>query len=679
MDTISLDRNQNPSDGSILHAENQSSYWTTERDGEVRLRLGRDTSDQQAPLTVHDMVMHSAIKYANYIALGTKRRNHWHLITYVQYYELCRRAAKGFLKLGLERFCTVGILGLNSEEWVIASIGAIMAGGIFVGISANTSLKACQVIAKNSELNVLVVDSSKQLEKINQIQGSLKHLKAIVQYEETVQTAHPNLYSWQRFLDLGGDILDEVLDHIIDSQKPNQCCALVYSLQSTSSPRIIMLSHDNITWTTRATVQSLNCKCPPVGQEVLVSYLPLSYMCSQILDMWVAVAVGGTLYFSPQDAQRLGEAPHPPGTGYLTDLLREVQPTTFPGTPWVWDRMMDGLRTSQLASTALRRRLDMWAMDVGLSTNKKRMFGDLHSSLSFRLAKKLTFSRARKLLGLGRCEQFLSVGTGLSRGTLDFFLSLDVPIYELYGLSESTGIHTLASRQDFRLLSCGKGLPSTRTRVKEEDEEGIGSISLWGRHIFMGYLGDSESTTKKTDGHGWLHTGDLGFLDIDNFLYIRGNVGDIITLSSGKTVNPSPIEERVKAYIPIVHYAVVVGQDAPYLCALLTLKCQVNWETGEPRTALTSETVAVCRGLGSRATRLADIVYNDDPVIAEFISKGMEAVNAEAPSDSARIVKWAVLETDFSVGGGELGITSRLKRATVIRMYQAEIQNLYKH
>ncbi|XP_005405787.1 PREDICTED: long-chain-fatty-acid--CoA ligase ACSBG2-like isoform X2 [Chinchilla lanigera] len=679
MDTTFVDRTRSPSEGSVPQSENQS-YWTAERDGEVRLRLrlAEDSSAAQAPLTVHDMVLHAATKFASYIALGTKRRNHWHLVSYVQYYELCRRAAKAFLKLGLERFHTVGILGLNSEEWVIASIGAIMAGGISVGISPTTSPKACQVIAKHSEINVLVVDSNKQLEKVSQIQSSLKHLKAIVQYEDDIQTAQPNLYSWQRFLDLGGDISDETLDHIIDSQKPNQCCTFVYSLMGTSSPKVIMLSHDNITWTTAATVQSLGYKCPPFGQEVLVSYLPLSYVCAQILDMWVAIAVGGALYFSPQDAERGSEGLHPPGAGYLTELLREVRPTTFPGTPWLWDQMMDGLRTSQLASTALRRRVDSWAMDVGLSTNTKRMFGDLHSSMSFRLAKKLTFTRARKLLGLSHCEQFFNVGTGLSRPTLDFFLSLDIPIYELYGLSECTGLHALSTRRDFRLLSCGKGLSGTRTKVKEEDEEGTGPISIWGRNLFMGYLGDNAGTERKTDGDGWLHTGDLGFLDVDDFLYIRGKDTDLITLCSGKTVNPSPIEERVKAYIPIVHYAVVVGQDAPYLCALLTLKCQVNWETGEPCTALTSETVALCRGLGSRATRLADVIHNNDPVVAEFISKGMEAVNAEAPSESARVVKWAVLDTDFSMGGGELGVTSRLKRTTVTKLYQAEIENFYK-
>ncbi|XP_033615494.1 long-chain-fatty-acid--CoA ligase ACSBG2-like [Fukomys damarensis] len=616
MDSRPSDGSQRLSKGSALHSENQS-YWTTERDGEVRLRLGRDANDQEAPLTVHDMVMHSAVKYVNYIALGTKRRNHWHLLTYGEYYELCRRAAKGFLKLGLERFHGVGILGLNSEEWVIANIGAIMAGGFSVGILSTATPKACQIIAKKAEINVLVVDTDKQLQKITQIQGSLKHLKAIVQYEDAIQTARPDLYSWQSFLDLGSDVSDEALDHIMDSQKPNQCCTLVYSVGATGPPKVIMLSHDNITWTTAVTAQSLCYKFPPGGQEVLVSYLPLSYVCAQIFDMWLAIAVGGALYFSPQEAKSLSQAPHPPGA---------VSTAPGPGS----------LRNGSRTPLAVRPpSLPVWA-SVSPSVRRNRC----------------------ELSSWGTTQWPPQAGADL------LFSLVEYPI--------------IATRQDFRLLSSGKGLPNTRTKVKEEDEEGIGSISIWGRNIFMGYVIDNKGTMQKTDCYGWLHTGDLGFLDVDNFLYIRGNAKDIITLSSGKMINPSPIEERVKTYIPIVHYVMVVGQDAPYLCALLTLKCQVNWETGEPRTALTSETVALCRSLGSQATRLVDIVHNCDPIIADFISKGMEAVNAEATSDSARVVKWAVLDTDFSVSGGELGVTSRLKREAVARIYKAEIEHFYK-
>uniref|UniRef100_A0A667HC45 long-chain-fatty-acid--CoA ligase n=1 Tax=Lynx canadensis TaxID=61383 RepID=A0A667HC45_LYNCA len=617
-------------------------YWTSRRDGEVHLRQ-EDAFASQAPVTVHDMVMNTAIKYANYIALGSKHRTGWHLLTYIEYYEECRRAAKAFLKLGLERFHSVGIMGLNSEEWVIASIGAIMAGGFSVGILSTNSPKTCQVIAESSEMDIFVVDNDRQLQKIIQIQGYLKHLKAIVQYKEEIRTRLQN------------GVSEDTLNQVIDSQKPNQCCALLYSMSIAGPPKPVMLSHDNITWTTETAAQTLSYKRPPEEQEVLVSYLLLSYLTAQLFDVWVSISVAGALYFAQPDALR----------GSLIDTLREVKPTMFYSVPWVWDRLLDSPKTSQLASTPFRRRLDKWAMCLGLRTNKS----------SAPPASRLTFSQARRFLGLQRCRQYFNLGTGLSGATTEYFLSLNMPICELYGLSESTGVHTLSRQEGFRLLSCGKSLPSTRTKTQKEDGDGIGDIHIWGRNIFMGYLDDEEKTQEKIDLHGWLRTGDLGFLDDDEFLYVTGNERDLITLSSGEKINPNPIEERVKRYIPLVRYVVLVGQDAPYLCALLTLK--INTDTGEPRNALTSEAVAFCRQLKSQSTRLSDIVCDRDPVVTEFVSQGIDAANAEVTSNSAKIVKWTILETDFSMAGGELGATAKLKRANVGKMYQPEIESFY--
>nr|XP_048283458.1 long-chain-fatty-acid--CoA ligase ACSBG2-like isoform X2 [Myodes glareolus] len=627
-----------------------SCYWTAERDGEVKLRMGKNV-ENEPPVTVPDLIMSAATKYSHYLAIGTKYKKNWQLLTYIEYYEACRRAAKAFLKVGLERFHGVGIMGFNSTEWVIASIGAIMAGGISVGILCSNSPKACQVIAEAAEMDIFVVDNDKQLQKVNQ---------------------------WKGFLDLADGISDEKLDHIIDSQKPNQCCALVYNQGTVGAPKVMMLSHDNITWTTAATVQSLGYKCPPDGQEVLVSYLPLCYAGVQILDVWVAISVAGTVYFPSSEAGKWNGPPRAPGTGFLTEMLREVQPTTFCGIPWVWDRMLDNLKTKHLDSTAFRRKIDRWAMRVGLSTNRRRLQGQIHQPLCFGLAKRVTFDPARKFLGLNHCQQFLNFGLGLSKATVDFFLSLDIPVFQLYGMTESSGLHSLSSYQAFRLPSCGKALPNCHTKVEKENHEGIGRLCLWGRNIFMGYLNDKESTEKKMDNQGWLHTNDLGFLDVDKFLYVTGNNNDTITLSSGEVVNPHPIEERVKMRIPIVRYVMLVGQDAPYLCALLTLKCQINPETGEARGALTSEAVACCRKLRSQSTWLTDILENRDPLVTEFINQGIQDVNAEAPSAGAKIINWVILDSDFSVGGGELGPLSKMNRHIVAKIYQEDIQKLYE-
>ncbi|OBS74687.1 hypothetical protein A6R68_14765 [Neotoma lepida] len=566
-----------------------SCYWTTERDGEVKLRLGKN-SENEPPITVPDLIMSAATKYSHYLAIGSKYKKSWQLLTYIEYYEACRRAAKAFLKVGLERFHGVGIMGFNSTEWVIANIGAIMAGGISVGILCSNSPKACQVIAEASEMDIFV---------------------------------------WKGFLDLADDISDEKLDQVIDSQKPNQCCALVYNQGTSEIPKAMMLSHDNITWTTAAAVQSLGFKCPPNGQEVLVSYLPLCFAGAQILDVWVAISVAGTVYFPSPEAGKWNGPPRAPGTGFLTEMLREVQPTTFCGIPHI---------------------------------SQPPCFG---------LAKKLTFDPARKFLGLNHCQQFLNLGLGLPRATVEFFLSLDIPIFELYGLSECSGLHALSSHQAFRLLS-------SHTKVEKENQEDIGNLCMWGRHIFMGYLNDKESTEEKVDSQGWLHTNNLGFLDMDKFLYVMGNSNDMITLSSGEVINPNPIEERVKTRIPIVRYVMVVGQDAPYLCALLTLKCQINPETGEARSALTSEVVACCRKLRSQSTWLTDVLDNRDPLVTEFISQGIQDVNAEAPSEGTKIIKWVILDNDFSVGGGELGPMSKLNRTIVAKIYQEDIQKFYE-
>ncbi|XP_005371197.1 long-chain-fatty-acid--CoA ligase ACSBG2 [Microtus ochrogaster] len=679
-----------------------SCYWTTELDGEVKLRMSKNV-ENEPPVTVPDLIMSAATKYSHYLAIGSKYKKSWQLLTYIEYYEACRRAAKAFLKvLRVRTPPAVLPAAWDRVTWLLSSSTSggmkdpknhtvpqsphsrglqplnSASSGISVGILCSNSPKACQVIAEASEMDIILVDNDKQLQKVNQIQGYLKHLKAIIQYREDIQEVQPNLYSWKGFLDLADGISDEKLDQIIDSQKPNQCCALVYSQGTVGTPKVMMLSHDNITWTTAATVQSLGYKCPPDGQEVLVSYLPLCYAGVQILDVWVAISVAGTVYFPSSEAGKGSGPPRAPGTGFLTEMLREVQPTTFCGIPWVWDRMLDNLKTKHLDSTAFRRKIDRWAMRVGLSTHRRRLQGQIHQPLCFGMAKRLTFDPARKFLGLNHCQQFLNLGLGLPRATVDFFLGLNIPIFQLYGLTESSGLHTLSSHQAFRLLSCGKALPNCHTKVEKENREGIGKLCMWGRHIFMGYLNDKASTEKKMDNQGWLHTNDLGFLDVDKFLYVMGNSNDIITLSSGEMVNPSPIEERVKTRIPIVRYVMLVGQDAPYLCALLTLKCQINPETGEARGALTSEAVACCRKLRSRSTWLTDVLENRDPLVTEFINQGIQDVNAEAPSEGAKIIKWVILDSDFSVGGGELGPMSRLNRTIVTKIYQEDIQKFYE-
>ncbi|XP_076135255.1 long-chain-fatty-acid--CoA ligase ACSBG2 isoform X1 [Alosa pseudoharengus] len=645
--------------------------WTTHGDGEVKLRMSESGPGAEPALTVHQMFHASVERFGSYTALGWKEADQWKTMNYREYYQSCRNAAKSFLKLGLERYHGVGILGFNSAEWFIADIGAILAGGFAVGIYTTNSAEACQYVAENCQANILVVENHKQLQKILQIQDQLPHLKAIIQYKDELKEKRPNLYTWAEFMALGKDEADEELDAIVSSQKPNQCCALIYTSGTTGQPKGVMLSHDNLTWTAFATGRNVRLEDADKSQEVVVSYLPLSHIAAQMIDIWLTIKIGGATYFAQPDALK----------GSLANTLRDVRPTAFMGVPRVWEKMQEKMKSIGAKSSTVRRKVASWAKEVGLQTNLSKMEGNgavARKPLNYRLAKKLVFRKVRKALGLDRCTKCYTGAAPITKDTLEFFLSLDIPLYELYGMSESTGPHTISLPEAFRLTSCGKVIPGCETRIFKPDEEGNGEICFWGRHVFMGYLNMPEKTEEALDADGWLHSGDLGKHDTQDFLFITGRIKELIITAGGENIPPVPIEDALKEAVPLISNAMLIGDKRKFLSMLLTIKCEVNSETGAPEDELTAEALEFCRKLGSSSTRVSDLAGGRDRLVHAAIQEGVTRVNERASSNAQRIQKWTVLEHDFSITGGELGPTMKLKRPVVMKMYKEQIENFYK-
>ncbi|XP_060788740.1 long-chain-fatty-acid--CoA ligase ACSBG2-like [Neoarius graeffei] len=646
-----------------------SALWTSQRDGEVKLRMGDSGPAAEAPLTVNQLFTRTVERFGDRLALSWKEGEEWRKMSYKDYYKDCRTAAKSFLKLGLQRYHGVGILGFNSPEWFISDVGAILAGGFAVGIYTTNSPDACQYIAENCQANILVVGNHRQLQKILQIQDKLPHLKAIIQYKGSLKEKKPNLYSWEEFMELGRNEPDAPLDDIIASQKPNQCCTLIYTSGTTGQPKGVMLSHDNLTWTAFTATYTANLS--ESTQEVVVSYLPLSHIATQLADIWIMMMVGGATYFAQPNTIK----------GSLVNTLREVRPTTFIGVPMIWEKMQEKINAVGAKSSAVRQKVVSWAKDVGLQTNLRKMEqkgAGTHMPLNYHLARRLVFRKMKKALGLDRCVRCYTAAAPITKDMLEFFFSLDIPLYEVYGMSESTGSHCLSLPEASKITSCGKVIAGCQTKIINPNSDENGEICFWGRHIFMGYLNMAKKTKEALDADGWLHSGDLGKHDEDNFLYITGRIKELIITAGGENICPVPIEDAVKEAIPIISNAMLIGDNRTFLSMLLTIKCKVNSETGAPEDELSPEAVDWCRKLGSSSTRVSEICGGHDHLVLTTIQEGINNMNKRSTSITQCIQKFTILKQDFSIFGGELSPTMKLKRPVVLKMYKEEIESLYK-
>lgn len=303
-------------------------YHTSKANGSVRIRVGNTTNTNQTPLTVPQFLDRTVQSARNKIALGVKRNGHWQTWTYEQYYNDIITAAKSFIKLGLQPFHGVGIVGFNSPEWFLSNMGAIYAGGFAVGIYTTNSPEACFYVANDCEANVIVVENKQQLSKILQIWDRLPHLKAIVQYSGEVTEKRENVYNWDEFMELGreGELQGE-LQSRMDQLRPNHCCTLIYTSGTTGNPKGVMLSHDNMTWIAEMTCRHM--MAGERGEEHIVSYLPLSHIAAQVVDLYMPTYIKGTVWFAQPDALK----------GTLVATMRECRPTLLFGVPRVWARI----------------------------------------------------------------------------------------------------------------------------------------------------------------------------------------------------------------------------------------------------------------------------------------------------------------------------------------------------
>ncbi|KAL7051850.1 hypothetical protein ACKWTF_004659 [Chironomus riparius] len=615
--------------------------------------------------TVPEMFAKTVDLYPDRTALmhQNEETGEWIPISYKSYKIRVEKVAKAFLKLGLEKNGKVAVIAFNSVEWFLSQLGVIHACGQIVGIYGSNSAEACLYILEKCHANIIVVDEDYQLEKILKIRDQLPHLKAIIKTLPSPNT-HEGVTSWKELEEMDTDDYDQAYDKNLKEIKANSCCCLIFTSGTTGNPKGAMISHDNIIFTVKNFIESYNFS--HTSPEVSVSFLPLSHVAGSIIEIFVNIGIAGTVYFADKHALK----------GTLINTLLAARPTFIFGVPRVYEKLHAKISHDIEGIGGLSKMIAPWATNTAMNYHLNRFDEKPTSTISYFAAKTLILNKVKENIGLERCRILIVGAAPTNVDTIKFFLSIDLPIYELYGMTE-VGLTFASHPGKVRLGSVGKHVPNIEAKILNADKDGIGEICTRGRNSFMGYVFDIEKTREVFDDELWLRSGDVGYIDKNGFLFLTGRIKELIITAGGENIPVLNIENAVLAECSAISNAFLIGDKRKFLTMLIALKTKSD-SNGVPQDELAEDSLHHMTNLGLNYKLLSEVLNaGPDEKVLNLIQEAIDRANAKAASNAQKVQKFMLLPNDFSMHTGELGPTMKLKRGFVMQKYKKEIDEFY--
>jgi long-chain acyl-CoA synthetase len=539
----------------------------------------------------------------------------WSTYTWLQYFEEVQLVANGLIALGFEVGDRAAIIGRNRPEWLFAQMGIMAAGGISASIyTTNSSVETAFVISHSGSKFVFAEDQT-QYEKILKEKESFTELEKVILMDPVLHADPEWTISFDQLKELGRTKTRDELKIRMKNIGANDTAFLIYTSGTTGTPKAVLAHQQGLSFLGKVILERFT----PSKNLSLISYLPLSHIAEQTVTNIVHLQAGGEVYLCRE-------------IGNLKDYLLDVQPNILLGVPRVWEKVESALKTKFEEMNPLQAALLKTAMKIEFEYFEKgAMKGEYLNPIFRKIINFGILSKIRKKMGVNQLQYALTGAAPISKATQDFFASLGIPLMEIYGLSESLGV-AIASLP-LRPRSGSIGYPLNGIEVKIADD---GELLIRGPSVTKGYFQD-QAATEDLLKNGWLHTGDIGVRDPDGSYRITDRKKEIIITAGGKNVAPTKIENYLKS-IPGVSQAVLIGDQKPYLVALLTLENSMQ-----------------------------------DAVIAEHISK----INELLPKDET-VKKFKVLPDQFTVQSGELTATQKIKRRVILEKYSDQINELYR-
>ncbi|UJW36355.1 long-chain fatty acid--CoA ligase [Saccharothrix sp. AJ9571] len=577
-----------------------------------------------------DVVWSNAERFGEVISFRRLVDGSWLDVTAREFAADVLAAAKGLVAAGIEPGDRVGLMSKTRYEWTLLDFAIWAAGAVTVPIYDTSAAEQVHWILSDAQAKAVFVETAEHratLEGVRSRLGSLEHTWQI-------EGATPALDELGK---LGAGISDDDLHARRRAVKSTDTATIVYTSGTTGRPKGVELTHHNLLSEIQGAIQAFP-QLMEQGNSLLV-FLPLAHVLARALALTGVTA-----------RVTLG---HTSDVKNLVADLGTFRPTFVVAVPRVFEKVYNGAK--QKAHGDGKGKIFDAAEATAVAYSQAKDNGTLGLGLRVKhlVFDKLVYSKLRAALG-SRCIAAVSGGAPLGARLAHFFRGIGVPVFEGYGLTESSAASNVNTEAAFRVGTVGKPIAGTSVRIAED-----GEVLLSGEVVFAGYWNNPEATAESLKD-GWFHTGDLGELDDEGFLKITGRKKEIIVTAGGKNVAPSGLEDSLKAH-PVISQAMVVGDQRPYISALITIDEEYfpSWKSqhGKPEGAT-----------------VADLA--DDADLRAEVQAAVDEAN-RLVSHAEAIKRFAILPQDFTEAGGEVTPSMKLKRNVVTKNYATDIETLY--
>ena len=614
--------------------------------------------------TVGEMFLKRVERDGDKPAFYFKEGGEWLAVGWNEFSEHAGAIASYLLGLGLQMQDKVCMVGSTGPAWCYCDVGGLLAGGVTLGAYPTLTPKQLAYILDHADTKVAFVEGIEEVNKILARRDELTQLEKVIVWNttgvESLMEAHDWLVPFERVLQTPVD--RAAIAARVAAVDPNSTAIIVYTSGTTGPPKGAMISHDNIIAVMRNQDEAFAIDEGDVG----LSFLPMAHVAERVLAFYGRINTGMSTYFASSIAKVLEE-------------VVEVKPTVFGSVPRIFEKAYAKIMSTVEQASPARQRIFRWGERVGRDAVQHWQAGKpipFGLRMKYRLADRLVFSKLRAVFG-GRVRYFITGAAPIAPEILEFFWAAGFPIFELYGMTESTVITHTNVPGNVKLGSVGPPLSIVEDRIADD-----GEILVRSKVVFQGYYKNPEATAE-TIIDGWLYTGDIGKKDEDGSLYILDRKKHIIITAGGKNLTPSNIENEIKASDSLISQAHAHGDKRKYLVALVTVGASeaVEWarqqKTIDEATAhkhikdLTENPLGRSAELQALLQRVAR-----DPAVGKRIVASVTRAN-ESLSRVETIKKICILDREFSVEEDDLTPTLKLKRKNIEAKFTETFDRLY--